>query len=157
MEKKHIDKLVGLSKSFKELKITLQYCIDIYNLIETVLDNFSKFCECKSTYSEIEIHKICKPKKDDNLKKIIDLYLTLYTLQKDNNNNFFIKFTSYLIEEYIKIGLKFDDLLLIKKMLKETESSNNNIENIFHKNGQVLIINGKLKNMEIINFFQLNK
>ena len=54
------------------------------------------------------------------------------------------------------MGLKYEDLISIKKMLKEIVKTNKNIDNIFHKNGLVLIINGKLKNMEIIKYFHLN-
>ena len=124
--------------------------------MELVLENFSKFAELhNNSYDKIEITSLCNPKKDDNFKKIFESYLTLYALQKDNNN-FFIEFNSSLIDKYINMGLKYDDLISFKNMLNETRNTNDDIDKIFHKNGLVLIINGKLNNMEIINFFKLN-
>ena len=157
LEKEHISNLINISKNFNELKAALSYCKNVYSLIEIVLENFSKFNELhKDSYEKIEIASICRPKKDDNLKKIFESYLTLYSLQKDNDEKFFIVFDSSLINKYINIGLKYDDLISFKEMLKATNKTNDDIDKLFHKNGLVLIINGKLKNMEIINFFQLN-
>jgi len=155
LEKEHILNLINLSKNFDELSKSLWYCNDVYYIIEIVLENFSKFIELHQDSSQkIEITKICKPKKNDNIKKIIESYLTLYTLQKDNDNNFFLEFNTSLIDKYINFGLKFDDLISIKKMLNHIEKNNEDINSLFHKNGLVLIINGKLKNMEILNFIR---
>ena len=157
LDKKHISNLINISKNFDELNIALRYCNDVNNLIEIVIENYSKFTELyRYSSDKIEINDICKPKKEDNLKKIIESYNTLYLLQKEDGDKFFFEFNNSFIDKYIDIGIKFDDLILFKKMLNDIGKKNNDIDKLYHKNGLVLIINGKLKNMEIINFFKLN-
>ena len=90
LKKVYISSLINISQNFDELSKSLKYCNDVLNLIEIILINFDKLNTiCKKDSKKIDISKICKPKKDDDLQQIIDLYLYLYTLQKENGNNIF--------------------------------------------------------------------
>ena len=157
LEKKHISYLINTSTNFSELIQSLNYCNDINYLMDIILENFSRFIDLYEDNTEkIDICKICNPKSNDNVKKIFESYSTLYILQKDNDKKFFIDYNSSFADKYINMGLKYEELMSIKKMLYEIVKINKNIDNLFHKNGLVLIINKKLKNMEIIKYFKLN-
>ena len=66
----------------------------------------------------------------------------------------FFEFSSSLIDEYINLGIKFDNLILINNILNKINKTNDKINKLYFKIGLILILNGKLNNIENFKFYR---
>ena len=118
----------------------------------------------KNEKKEIPMIDICKyvaPKKEDKIMQLNELIFEIVTYQLSNNLSF-IKFSNSFFEKYIEFNnnINVNNLILIRNIVQfnffevDNKSSKYNLDEIIHKTGLKLIKDGKIKNMEVLNFIQ---
>ena len=163
LTKEQINYLIKISHNFEQLTNSLKYCSNIYELFDIIIENFDKFninftsevANGKNPIIDIEL--LVEPKNDDNIDLIHKKYLALHKLEMDNLKKIFVIFKHSLFEKYINYfnGKNLDYLFLIKEMIIINNDHNfchSNINNAIHETGLALSKNGKLNNIEILNF-----
>ena len=177
LTKEQMQNVIDASSNFNELSKGLTYNNDILELLELIISNFEKINflyklnenenlknESKETIKpRIDLEEISNPKLEDNIKEISNKYICLLELQKEKTKKIFIKFKSSLIEKYISIfeDINIEFLIYIKDLIKYIKKNNNkfdiknkDINKIIHETGLKLSSEGKLTNIEILNFIK---
>ena len=179
LDRDKITLLIKISENFKQIKNSLSYADNLYDLLILITDNFNRLKglydimknECKNEENEddfialidegkIDIDEIIIPNENDNMEKISELYKTLIILQNGDYfvlfvDNFFIKYINYFNEKnldnlfYIKDIIKYS-----KEKIKEFDLKDINIDRIIHDTGLKLVLIGELKNIKLLKFIQ---
>ena len=141
-----IEKKDLINKLFKEEK----------NIIEEENKNISKPKD-KKIIQLVEIEKYVEPKKEDDIFLIqnqIDKMLT------DYNDYTFIKFSPSLIKKYIEFNdeKNLNNLIYLQNIIEKIPKidakfkCNFQLDTLIHKCGILFAKNGKLKNIELLDF-----
>ena len=162
LEKEQIIKLIKFSKDFNQLCNILSYCKNLYEILEIINENFEIFCklykeaEINKNTLKIDLEKLISPNKNDDLKAISELYITLIEAQKKNEiKNSFILFNKSLFINYINYynSIDVDKLFYIKDMIKISKIDIE-INKYIHETGLLLSEIGKLKNINLLHFIK---
>ena len=184
LPKKYVIKLIKKTDNFNQVLNFLYYLgKDVIQFLEVINEEkefFNKLFQKEITKlekdneiknriekKEIPIIDVCKyvlPKKEDEIMQLNALIFEIITYQLSNNISF-VKFSHSLIEKYIEFNnnININNLILIRNIVQfnffEVDDKNTkyNLDEIIHKTGLKLIKDGKIKNMEILNFIQSDK
>ena len=184
LPKKYVIKLIKKTDNFNQVLNFLYYLgKDVIQFLEVIneekefinklfqkeITKLEKDNEIKNRNEkkEILIIDVCKyvlPKKEDEIMQLNALIFEIITYQLSNNISF-VKFSHSLIEKYIEFNnnINVNNLILIRNIVQfnffEVDNKNTkyNLDEIIHKTGLKLIKDGKIKNMEILNFIQSDK
>jgi hypothetical protein len=181
LPKKHVIKLIKKTDNFNQVLNFLSYLgKDVIQFLEVINEEkefikilFQKEIKIfekdnkikdKNEKKEIPIIDICKyvdPKKEDKIMQLNALIFEIITYQLSNNLSF-VKFSNSFIEKYIEFNnnINVNNLILIRNIVQfnsfevDNKSCKYNLDEIIHKTGLKLIKDGKIKNMEVLNFIQ---
>jgi hypothetical protein len=117
LDRDKITLLIKISENFKQIKNSLSYADNLYDLLILITDNFNRLKglydimknKCKNEEKEddfialidegkIDIDEIIIPNENDNMEKISELYKTLIILQ---NGDYFVLFVDNFFIKYI--------------------------------------------------------
>ena len=172
-----VAKLINKAKDFRHILKYLYYCGgDCQNLLETINKNIKLIGEKiieqddnnerneeeedeNKKEDKIDFEKYVKPKKEDNLKNIMELINQIYIYEGSENIKI-IKFSPTTLEQYIEFhkNSNIENLTFINQMLIYIQKIDKKFEikykldNIIHETGLNLIKNKVLKNLEILDF-----
>ena len=178
LPKKYVIKLIKKADNFNQVLNFLYYLgKDVIQFLEVIneektfikilfqkdITKFEKDNEIKerNEKKEIPIIDVCKyvvPKKEDKIMQLNALIFEIITYQLS-----FVKLSNSFIEKYIEFNNNVDvnNLILIRNIVQfnffEADKNNShkyNLDEIIHKTGLKLIKDGKIKNMEILDFIQ---
>ena len=113
--------------------------------------------------NRIDVEKYIEPKKEDDILRIFKIIEQIKTIIfMENEDMKLIKFSSLIIEKYSRFynEINLEKLILLKSIddsireMDENFESKCNLEEMIHKTGLIFIKNGKMKNMEILDFIK---
>ena len=185
LPRKDVINLIKMSDNYNQVLNLLFYLgKDVIQFLE-VINEEKEYIETlyqkekeKKEIPFIEVSKYVYPKKEDNIKMLSSIIYEL-NLYKQVNKLAFIKFSNFFIEEYIEFNnnVNYNNLIYIRNIVQYSnffhELNYNKInlaelnikgnynckyilDKMIHITGLKLIKNGKIKNMEILNFIQLD-
>ena len=182
LDKEQIKFLINKSQNSKELNIALSYSKNVQEFLSNIMDNVETILklleEEEKKYSENKKNKReeqnlhnqpiinvdfnnnskVKPKKTDNLEAISQIYIALIEVQNSHKKQF-ILFNESFFNKYIQYfgNSSLDNMFLIHKMITFTKMKikNSNLPDTakkIHEFGLSLAKNGKLKNLDMLDF-----
>ena len=168
LSKKKVQELIEISNTYEDLSNSLQYVNLLSELLDICLANFAKFKELyliekeKNKYPKINIGLFITPKKEDNMKEICDKYEKLYKKQKEEglmSGEVSIFISGSLIDKYITYfeGNNLDNLKYINNLIEKNifeEDVHKDITKSIFETGLRLSKNGKMSNLQILNFIK---
>ena len=177
--KNEISKLLESCKSFnhiltflsylgKDVNEFLQFIHEkeefIGNFIEEELNKMEENKENKDKKDNliISLEDFVEPKKEDDLNKLLEIIGLINMYQSSNGK--IIKYSPSVFEKYIEFNneTNLSNLIILKSVLdiiKDIEKKfecKYKIEKIIHENGIKFVQNGKLKNVELLEFIRMN-
>ena len=160
MSKKQIMDLINFDANLNNLNHLiniLKYNDDFIILLQVINEKKDLFLK-ENINICIDMELVAIPKKEDNLKEIYNQIKDLISFEKNSSKKFF-EFGSNLFEKYIYLidNSKLEKYIYIKKIINLLKEEKQiifkiNIDEIIHNNGISLSIQGKLTNIEILNF-----
>ena len=173
LPKKNIQELIDTYLTFEELSWALTFNTDFFIILQLINDNLKKFCD--------DFIKVYKNKNNDEQKiTLIDIGLLVKAKKEDDLDSYFIllnfildsvmidyhfsflEFNQILFKDYISFyeGNNLEKLRAIRRMINLIKKHNipfqidKNINKCIYKTGIDLILNGKMTNMEILNYIK---
>jgi len=168
LPKKYVIKL--MEKAYYNNKIVnLLFYLgnDCAQFLQVIIEKHELISKCfndnidsgpKNKHYLIDIEKYVEAKREDDIKLILECFKKI----KENNINF-IKFSSSMIERYIELYEEVNpiNLLLLKNIIsiikeidKNFDFKLDNITCTIHNTGLKSVKDGKLKNMELLEFIK---
>ena len=147
------------SLNFDQLSSILKYSNDVLVLLQIIKEKMELFCKYdQKKDSKIDIELLALPKKEDDIEAIFNLINEIITIEK-RENKFFVKFSSTLIEKYIKLFNNADlgKLFSLRKIIQINNlnlSEKININQIIYQSGIYLSNKKIINNIEILNFIE---
>ena len=146
------------SLNFDQLSSILKYSNDVLVLLQIIKEKMELFCKYdQKKDSKIDIELLALPKKEDDIEAIFNLINEIITIEK-RENKFFVKFSSTLIEKYIKLFNNADlgKLFSLRKIIQinNLNDSKININQIIYQSGIYLSNKKIINNIEILNFIE---
>ena len=156
-ETKNIEEIISLMSLLPNM-------VDCFNMLSDY-DFFVKLCYLSQIELKvIDIMKIHKPKKDDNIEllsyyyyKMNDNFLKEYVMPVAIKKDFFIEYCKLFVDEDInKIKIFKEILDNYNKNLKDNFKIKieSELNNYYYRSGVHLINNRKLKNLDLIDFIK---
>ena len=168
LPKEYVIKLIEKSNDYNKIVNLLFYlgndCAQFLQVIIEKNELISKYFndnednDPKNKPCLIDIEKYVEPKKEDSIKLILECFKKI----KEKNIKF-IKFSSSMIEKYFELYEEVEpiNLLLLKQIIsiikkidKKFEFKLDDIISTIHNTGLNSVKNGKLKNMELLEFIK---
>ena len=106
---------------------------------------------------KIEIENYVEPKKEDNIKLILQEIIKIKSINLEQS---FLQFSSSFLEKYVDIfnETNLDNLIMLKYIIEivqqidKTFKFDYDMDKLIHENGLIFIQKGKLKNKELLDF-----
>ena len=175
LPKVDIIKLIHNSKKYHQILILLFYLgTDFALFLEVVFETREFIYKLKKEDmnnnkdnelydNKIDIEKYVDPKKEDDIHRIFEIIEQIKTIIfMENEEMKLIKFSSIIIEKYSGFynEINLEKLILLKSIddsIREMDDNFEckcNLEEMIHKTGLIFIKNGKIKNVEILDFIK---
>ena len=163
-----LDFINSSNLNFQKVISQLKYNNDILILLQIINEKKDFFLNKHKEYTKdneenirIDVDLLTLPKKDDDINSIYKLIEEIILFEKESQD-FFVEISPKLLEKYIDLfdNANLDKLFSLAKLIsflkKEVKefSFKMNIDEIIHKSGINLSKQGKLKNIEILNFIE---
>ena len=169
LKKEKILELINdFNLNFQKIISQLKYNNDVLSLLQIVnekkdffLSKYKEYTKDKQDKIFIDVDLLTLPKKEDDINSIYKQIEEIILFEKESKT-FFVRISPALLEKYIELfdNSQFDKLFSLAKLnsfLKKEEKDFNiktNIDEIIHKNGINLSKQGKLSNIDILNFIE---
>ena len=178
LEKDQITLLLEKSSNFREIKSSLSYSNNLFDILMLITNNFTKIYEAYILLEEeynnqeedsfeldkekIDVAKIVKPNKSDNMEKISELFKNLIDIQRQKED-YFILFTESFFGNYAYFfseEINLDNLFYLKDMINYSKEHIKEfrvdiyIDKIIHNTGFTSAEKGLLKNLKLLEFIE---
>ena len=157
-----IDKLIKLSKNYKDILSIISYSDDFYEILKLVNENFDFISESIKRERKIKIkfQNLVEPKKQVDFYEV-KTELEIVLKKEKNNNIFFIEIPSSLLKFYItKNDKNIQQLIYLYQIIQIVSKSKDNfkyidvikaIDNKFKR----FISEKKLNNIDLLKYIEI--
>ena len=165
LSKKIISSMIKNVNSYNDLFKAISYNRDCLTLLELINENIDSCNELltREKDSLIRLDLLIEPKREDDLKKIYDEILDLYSNEKKFNKKF-VKMSPKIFDKYISFFMDDNEKInLLNKMINDVKVTEqdfeikNDLEFITHEKNIELAKEHKLNNFEILNIIKNDK